>query len=475
MKKHILTALGVVLLCAVSLADASGAEIKMTKPTVAQLDRLFAHFNNATPGVAAAVDHKGKIVYQRGFGMSNLEHGVPIRTDSVFHIASISKQFTAMAVVLLELEGRLSFEDDIRQHIPEVPDFGETITLRHLANHTSGLRDQWALLDLAGWRAEDIKTQEDVLELVKRQKDLNFKPGAEYLYCNTGFTLLAIAVHRVSGQSLREFAEERIFRPLGMHRTHFHDDMSEIVEGRTQAYVPGRSGTYRISIPDFNTYGATSLFTTVEDLALWSRNFTHKRVGGEEGIARLLKKGVLNSGEEIPYALGILHGEDKGLRTVGHGGADAGYRSYFVMYPEQELSIMIFGNVNSSNPGGLARQAADILLKDFFTEKPPPAKPRSKRPRPKSATLTPEQQAEYTGRFYSEELDVFYAIVRKDKNLYLRRRKFRDGRLFVRENDLMVWAGWEIRFFRGPAEKVSGFTLTRGRIRNLKFVRIEHP
>ncbi|MFC2158092.1 serine hydrolase domain-containing protein [Acidobacteriota bacterium] len=447
------------------------AQGKIKRSHVIELDRILSRFNNQTPGVAVAVDSGGEIIYKRGFGMSNLELNVPIQTDSVFHIASISKQFAAMSVVLLEQQGKLSIDDDIRKYIEEVPDFGETITIRHLANHTSGLRDQWELLGLAGWRQEDLKTNEDVLDLVSRQKALNFKPGEEYLYCNTGYTLLAILVGRVSGKSLREFADENIFKPLGMNHTHFHNDMSEIVIGRTQAYIPGRRGSYRISIPNFNTYGATSLFTTVEDLTLWSRNFFHKKIGGEEGIRRLLTKGLLNNGEKINYALGVSHGEHRGLKTIGHGGADAGYRSNLVIYPTQDLSIVVFANVSNGNPGGLSREVAEVLLAGEFKEERPKPAAQKRPPQPKRPTLSDQQLAEYVGDFYSAELDIVYTIYKKDGSLYLNRRKFPANKLFVRAGDTLIWAGRELAFQRDGNKKITGFLLTRGRVRNLKFVK----
>lgn len=448
---------------------------QLDRKKTAEIDKIFSAYNNSTPGVAVALVRSGDIVYKRGFGMSNLEHDIPIKTTSIFHIASISKQFTTMSVLLLEKEGKLSLDENIRKYIPEVPDFGESITIRHLAHHTSGLRDQWDLLSLAGWRQEDLKTQEDVLDLVSRQKELNFNPGEEYLYCNTGFTLLAILVDRVSGISLRDFADRNIFKPLGMNDTHFHNDMMEIVKGRTQAYYSGRKGTFRISIPDFNTYGATSLFTTVEDLSLWSQNFAHKKVGGQEVLDKLLKRGVLNNGKKIDYALGISHGKYRGLSTLGHGGADAGYRSDFQMFPDQDLSMIIFANLGSANPNRLLRQVADIVLKGDFPEASPDAKKRT--PQKKAGTkrpkLTPAQLLQYVGTYYSEELDTKFTVAVVEKNLTMKRRKFGNSRMMIRDHDSFFVRGNQIRFQRDKKNKISGFTLTTGRVRNLKFVKLE--
>ncbi|MCP4726393.1 MAG: beta-lactamase family protein [bacterium] len=447
------------------------SQSRLKTPEIRKLDEIFSHFNNNTPGVAVAVMRDGKIVYERGFGMANLEYDIPIKPNSVFHIASISKEFAAMAVVLLELEGKLSIDDDIRKYIPEVPDFGETITIRHLANHTSGLRDQWDLLSLAGWRANDLKTQGDVLDLVSRQKELNFKPGEEYLYSNTGFTLLAILVDRVSGKSLRKYADEYIFKPLEMNDTHFHNDMGEVVKNRAYAYQGASRGKFRISIPNFETYGATSLFTTVLDLSKWSQNFVHKKVGGEEGIKRLLTKGILNNGEEINYALGITHGTYRELPTIGHGGADSGYRSNLMIFPEQIVSISIFANVGNGNPAGLSRQVADVILGDLLGERPEP-RPRERRERPERPKLTAEQLEEYTGTFYSEELDRDYHIkVIRNGKLYLERRKFQPVRMITYDTDVFTWNNRRIAYTRDNSGKIDGFKITSGRVRNLKFVK----
>ena len=336
-----------------------------------QVDEIFVDRDSPdSPGCAVSVMEDGAIVYKRGYGMANLEYGVPITPSSIFHVASVSKQFTVFAVLLLAEEGKLSLDDDVREYVEEVPDFGTTLTIRQLIHHTSGLRDQWSLLRLAGWRFEaDVITQGDVLDITSRQTSLNFNPGDEYLYSNTGYTLLGVIVERISGQSLRDFTEERIFEPLGMDDTHFHDDHRMIVKNRAYAYGPtGGDDTLKIRIPDFDVVGATSLFTTVEDLARWDRNFYTARVGGRRVIDQMHTRGVLNSGQEIPYAYALVHGEYRGLRTVGHGGADAGYRSSFLRFPGQRFSVAVLCNFPSSNPGRKAQEVADVYLAGAFTE-----------------------------------------------------------------------------------------------------------
>ncbi|MGD8278859.1 MAG: serine hydrolase domain-containing protein, partial [Gemmatimonadota bacterium] len=311
-------------------------------------------------------------------GMANLEYGIPITPQSVFHVASVSKQFTAMAVELLVNEGKVSWDDDIRKYVPEVPDFGTTITLRHLVHHVSGIRDQWNLLAMAGWRWEaDVVTQSDVLDITSRQTALNFPPGERYLYSNTGFTLLAVVVERVSGQTLREFTTERIFRPLGMEATHFHDDHEMIERNRAWAYAPDPDGLYGLknSIPDFDVVGATSLFTTVHDLAAWDRNFYTGRVGGHAALERMTGRFVLNDGDTIAYGHGLALGTYRGLRTVGHGGADAGYRSQVLRFPEQRFGIAVLCNFPSADPGGRANRVAEVYLGDLMQPVPAAAEP----------------------------------------------------------------------------------------------------
>ena len=324
----------------------------------------------------------GDIVFAKGYGAANLEYGIPITPASVFHVASVSKQFTAMAVALLADEGRLSWDDDIRRHVPELPDFGVPITLRHLAQHTSGIRDQWSLLQMAGWRwGGDVITQDDVLDLLSRQTALHFRPGTEHLYSNSGYTLLAVVVERVSGQSLRAFTDARVFEPLGMTRTTFRDDHTLLVRDRAYAYEAAGASGYRLSIPDFAVAGATSLFTTVEDLARWNRNFRTGEVGGLRVVQQLQEVTTLASGAQVSYAFGLVHGTHRGRRTVGHGGTDAGYRSEFLRFPVEDLAVAVLCNIRSTDPARLARDVADAVLPAQRAARPARPAPRAERAR----------------------------------------------------------------------------------------------
>ena len=362
-----------VLLLIAAALDANAGRAQTGVPEI-RVDSVFADIDGpTTPGCALSVMREGAIVYERGYGMANLEYGIPITPQSVFHVASVSKHFTAMAVELLVNEGKVSWDDDIRKYVPEVPAFGTPITLRHLVHHVSGIRDQWNLLATAGWRWEaDVVTQGDVLDITSRQTALNFQPGERYLYSNTGFTLLAVVVERVTGRTLREFTTERIFRPLGMEATHFHDDHEMIVRNRAWAYAPERGGLFGLknSIPDFDVVGATSLFTTVHDLAAWDRNFYSGRVGGRNALDRLHQRFVLNSGDTIGYAHGLGLGSYRSLRTVSHGGADAGYRSQFLRFPDQRFAVAVLCNFPAADPGGRAFRVAEAYLGSVMGPRP---------------------------------------------------------------------------------------------------------
>src|SRR5215471_8127646 len=400
------------------------------KTITARVDEVFSRFDKPeSPGCALAVIKDGRIIYQHGYGMSNLEYGVRISPTSIFHVASISKEFTAMAIVLLAQQGKLSLDDDIRKYVPEVPDFGRRITIRHLIHHTSGLRDQWSLLEMAGWREDDVITEGDILDLISRQKALNFKPGEEHVYSNTGYTLLAVIVKRVSGQSLREFADANIFKPLGMNRTHFHDDHSMIVKDRTSAYETRPGGGLKVSIPVFDTYGATSLFTTVEDMAKWDQNFVDKKVGGEAGIDQMLSVGVLNNGKKLTYAFGLSLGEYKGLKTVGHGGSDAGYRADFVRFPDQRFSVVCLCNVSNSNPSMLTRRVAEIYLDDQLKAAAPPAKPAQQTTSATATSPAPQPTAPAV-TLTEQELASKAGAYTEVKSKMPVRLEMRDGKLF---------------------------------------------
>jgi CubicO group peptidase (beta-lactamase class C family) len=399
---------------------AQGQPQPLTSNVVVQVDKVFEKWNKSdSPGCALGVYKDGQIIYKHGYGMANLNDDVPITPATVFHVASMSKQFTAASIALLAQQGKLALDDDVRKYIPELPDFGERITIRHLVHHTSGLRDQWSLLGLAGWRYSlDLITDDDVMSVMTRQKDLNFKPGEKHVYCNTGYTLMGLIVKRVSGTSLREFTTKNIFEPLGMTHTHFRDDHAEIVKHNALGYgQEDKDKPFRLSVTNFDTVGATSLHTTVEDLQLWDENFYHPRLGGPAFLEQMLERGKLNNGEQLDYAFGLVVGKYKGLPTVDHAGGDAGYRSDMTRFPEQHFSAAVLCNSADTNPPALVRQVADILLaNDLKASEPAPTKETAKSSGP---PLSAKQMAELAGIYWNREDDAFEKILVKDGKLQI--------------------------------------------------------
>jgi CubicO group peptidase (beta-lactamase class C family) len=330
----------------------------------ASVDAIFAEWDREdSPGCALGVIQNGELVYARGYGSANLDLGVPLSPASVLHVASVSKQFTAISIALLAAEGKLSLEDDVRTYVPEMPDLGHTIRLRHLIHHTSGLRDQYGLFRLAGWRDDDVQTFNDVLDFAFHHRRLNFEPGSEYSYCNTSYTLLALTVERVTGQKFREFVQERILGPLEMTHSHIHDDVTEIVPNRASAYEPKEEGGFAVQNSTVEAYGAICLYTSVEDLARWVRNFTAREVVGEV-LDAAITPGTLNDGTSQSYGYGLMIGDYRGLKTVSHGGVDSGYRAEMLWFPEVDFGVVILANLSSIKPGWLARKVADLYLAD---------------------------------------------------------------------------------------------------------------
>lgn len=393
-----------------------GADPSIEMPAKEEIVDMF--FNRVikadSSGASLAVIKDGSIIYKHGYGKANLEYDIPIIPSTIFHVASVSKQFTAFAIAMLADQGKLSLDDDIHKYLPEIPDFGKTITIRHLIHHTSGLRDQWELLAMSGCRLDDVITQEHIMKIVRHQKELNFAPGEEHLYCNTGYTLLAEIVARVSGKSFPEYTATNIFKPLGMTNTHFHDDHEMIVKNMAYSYAPKGDSGFKKSVLSYANVGATSLFTTVEDLAKWMQNLDDGRVGGAAVIKQMHQRGVLNNGKELDYAFGLSIGEYRGLRKVDHGGADAGYRSYVVRFPDQKFAIAILSNLGSFNPGGIAMQIADVYLSDQLA----PEKPKTEITELKAVKVDPALYDAYVGKYQLQPALVIN-ITKEDNRLML--------------------------------------------------------
>ena len=332
-----------------------------------RVDALFREYDRSdSPGCALGVYRDGKIVYERGYGMANLELGVANAPQTVFDIGSTSKQFTAFSIHLLAREGKLSLDDDIRRWVPEIPSYGPTITIRHLLHHTGGLRDYIELMELQGLETEDLTTEADSLAVLSRQKAPNFPPGQEYLYSNSGFFLLGVIVKRASGQSLRDFAQARIFGPLGMRHTQFNDAHDRIVPNRATGYKKAKTGGFSIDMGDWEQVGDGAVQTTVEDLQLWDENFYQPRVGDARLLDAMQTVGVLNSGKKLTYASALVLQDYRGLPTVSHGGAWVGYRAQLLRFPQQKFSVACLCNFASANPSRLAREVAVVYLEELL-------------------------------------------------------------------------------------------------------------
>lgn len=349
-----------------------------TDPDPKAVDAIFAKYDHTnTPGCAVGVFQNGQTIYGRGFGMADLNQGVPISTSTVFYIASTSKQFTAMSTALLAEQGKISLDDPVRQWVPELPAFADRVTIRNLVHHTSGIRDYLGLWGTSGRSFADEIPEEVGLNLIVRQKALDFEPGTRYSYSNSGYFLLSVIVHRASGKTLRQFAEANIFGPLGMTATHFHDNNAEIVGGRAEGYQPLPGGGFEIVRTSFALVGDGGLLTTIQDLARWDENFYANRLGirGAALVEQVTTPGRLNTGEAQTYAFGLSVGQYRGQPVIEHGGSFIGYRAQLLRFPAQHFSVAVLCNDYTAQPERIAQQVADLYLAERLA---PVAGPKTK-------------------------------------------------------------------------------------------------
>ena len=441
----------------------------------AKVDQLFAEWNKPdSPGAAVAVTKDGETIYTQGYGTANLEYDIPITPATIFDIASVSKQFAAFAIATLAHDGKLSLNDNIRVHLPDVPDFGPTITIRHLLHHTSGLRDWVQSLVIAGVAMEDVISFKHILKMARHQKVLNFEPGEAYLYSNTGYNLLAEIVERVTGNSFRQWTDTHIFKPLAMTNSHFHDDHQMVLKNRAYSYQAIENGGFKHAINNTTALGSSSLYSTVEDLAKWILNFDDTCIGEQAVIDQMHQRGVLNNGEQISYALGLNIGEYRGLKTVGHSGSWRGFRSHLMRFPDQKFGVVILCNLDTFNPLRLAEKVADLYLVDVLApveEASEPEKAAAPAKDTKIEPLTPEQLTELEGDYYTQELDTTYSIRVHGNQLVAQHIRHDDILLTYADSHFLgnAWFFPEIHFTRDDTGQVTGFRLTGGRVKNLHF------
>jgi len=327
-----------------------------------KIDQIFRQFDSTNnPGCAVAVIQNGKVIHNKGYGLANLEYDIPITSTSVFDIASVSKQFAGLAISTLIQEGKINLDDDIRKYIPEVPDFGKTITIRHLVHHTSGLRDWPSTLRAAGWRWDETFSFADILRMVKQQKELDFIPGERYSYSNTGYNLLAVLVEKVSGKSFKQWTLENIFQPLGMNSSAFLDDASRVIKNMAYSYFPADSGYSKASTA-LTAVGSSSLFTSVDDLIIWVLHFNNQIREKDPVYLRMLDKGLLNNKDTVHYGFGLGLDKRGPYQLISHTGGWAGYRTVITNYPEVDLSIIILANRSDFNPSNYGNQIADLFI-----------------------------------------------------------------------------------------------------------------
>jgi CubicO group peptidase (beta-lactamase class C family) len=443
-----------------------------------KINDLFKEFDNQnSPGAAVVIVKDGKIFYKQEYGIANLEYSIPIKSNSIFHIGSVSKQFTAFSILLLEDQGGISLNDNISTYLPELKDFG--IKIHHLIHHTSGLREIEGLLQLCGFSTADLIEEDQLMRLISRQKELNFNPGDEIEYCNTGYVLLAKIVEKITGELFHQWTEQNIFQPLGMINSQFYEDCTEIVNNRAYPYwIPEDDNKIIKGILNYSYVGPTSVFTTSDDMAKWLSNFTQLKVGNEQIINTMLSEtDTLNNGELLDYGYGLGVTSYKGNKVILHSGHDAGYRAADLYFPEYKLGLAILSNFYSINPMEYGFKIADMFLEDktesFQSEDNKHAIKETEYE--ENFSIQPKNLKEYEGNYYSSELQITYDIKLQDTTLILSFWRNKDVALTPKQIDHFTGNQWwvrNIKFSRNENKEIIGFKLTSGRVRNLKFQKI---
>ncbi len=424
------------------------------------------------PGCAVAAVQNGKFLHRRGYGMADLERGVPINSETVFYTGSVSKQFTAMSIALLVRDGKIALSDSARKYVPEIPQAGAGITIGHMVYHMSGLREKWDLFLMRGMQEGDLVTQDDVLEVLKQQRDLNFAPGTEQLYNNTAYDMLATIVQRVSGKSIRDLAAERIFGPLGMERSQYVDDWSLLVPGRAAGHSVA-NGTVSLSPAHVETVGSGSVYSTVEDLARWDESFYTGQLGGDALLTLVQTPGRFNDGTTGPmnYGFGLMVDSWRGLRRVHHGGALAGFRAAIMRFPDQHFSAIVLCNLAQINPQTYAERVAEVYLSDKLGPATPAQRPVAAEAKATEPALAGTALAAYAGKYQSSELGVSWTVAQKGEGIVATMVKGREVTLKAVSKDNYTADGMEVRFARDAKGKVNALLVTPGRSRNIRFER----
>ena len=458
------------LLAAFTVPVALSAQTAPPRDLTPLVNRVFARWDSTdAPGCAVGIDRAGAPRFARAFGSADLEHGIPNRPETIFESGSISKQFTAAATVLLAIDGKLGLDDDVRKYVPELPDYGQKITIRHLLNHTSGLRDWGDIAQIAGWpRGSRVHTHDHVLDILDQQSALNYAPGERYSYTNSGYNLLAIIVSRVSGQSFADFSRERLFKPLGLTSTQWRDDFRRIVRGRAQAYARADGGGWELEMPFENVHGNGGLLTTVGDLLTWTAMLEKPTPAWKAMVDSLHVRGRLTSGDTITYALGLVVSDYRGVPRVEHSGSTAGYRAELLRFPGRALAIAVLCNAASAVPTRYASQLVDSLLGPALG----PVAASNQGPRADtSMAIPPADLAVYAGSYYSPDAETTVEVSVTDSGLVLFRRPSTRIRLTQTSTDAFRGFGQRVWFTRDASRRVTALHVRTGRAYDVVFER----
>lgn len=425
----------------------------------AKVDKLFEPWSKPDiPGAAVAIVQDGRPLLAKGYGCADLEHNTPITPKTPFNAASLAKQFTAFAVLKLETQGKLSLDENVRTYLPEFPDFGQRITVRHLLYHTSGLRDWGGLMLMSGNRMDDVFTSHAILKIILKQQELNFEPGKEFAYCNAGYNVLAEIVSRACGLSFKQWTQTNIFIPSGMERTTYRDDIRELIPGSAQSYIRSGKGSFLRALDNEAAPGPGSLFISIEDMAIWMSTFQTEPVGTPDIWAKMFENGKLSDGRDLPYAAGLIVGNYEGLPIVHHSGRWAGYRSEMVYFPKQNFGVAVLTNNSSIDPTQLSRRIAKIGLEGQFP---------STQPKPSSPEFEVEKDVldDYIGRYWLRGGQTI-SIERKDNSLYAQISGDLSIKVFPESVDTFTYriSDAKIQFHRFGSEKAHKMTFWRGAV-----------
>lgn len=461
------------LLASLALAQTQAPPAARRPGSGQAVDSVFARWTASTPGCAVGVGVKGRAVLERAYGMADLERDVPNAPDTIFEAGSVSKQFTAAAVLLLARDRKLSIDDPVRTYVPELPDYGVPLTIRHMLTHTSGLRDWGEVAGIAGWpRGTRAHTHGHVLDIVSRQKALNFTPGTAWSYSNTGYNLAAIIVARVSGQPFADFTRERIFTPLGMTHTSWRDDYTRIVKHRAIAYEARPDG-YHEDMPFENVHGNGGLLTTVGDLLRWNENFVSPKVGDATFLAEEQTPGHFTDGRAHDYAFGLYVRPYRGVPEVSHSGSTAGYRAFLTRYPDQHVSVAVLCNAGNANATQYAHTVAEAYLGQALSAAPA-GRSGGAAPSSGAAAFNPAAAdvAAYQGRYTSDEAETAFTIAADGTGLALKCRPDTVLRMRPLEKDVFaVPTLGTVTFRRAPDGRVNELSVKLDRVWDLRFQR----